>query len=57
MSRFFADGFIVSKLKVIWKCTALNISLFDPTIDSDIKTVFIQWKNSIWNELHKLLFN
>ena len=38
MFRFFADGFIVSRLKVIWKCTALSISLFDPTIDSDIKT-------------------
>ena len=36
MRRVFAGGFIFSSLKIIWTCTALIISLFDPTNDSDI---------------------
>ena len=56
MRRVFAGSFMVSILQIIWKCT-LIIPLFDPTIGSDIKTTFIQWKNGGWNELHKLLFN
>ena len=57
MRRGFAGGFIVSSLKKVWKCTALIISLFDPTNDNDIKNYLYPIKNGDWNKFNKLLFS